>query len=384
MRLFVKILVSTVLAALIGIGGFTAATLFQINHNMTTSDTAQALFQTVAADREQPKEPERVETLPSDFYMLLLGVDSDENRETGDEAILYDGTFRSDSIILAHVNTTSKDVSLCSFERDIETIIDGYEENGYYKLNAAYALGGVDLMKTEVKELAGVDIPFHAVVDMDGLVEIIDSIGGIDVDVEDAFYDYQLQDGIDQGGLQHLDGHQAIVYCRSRYAWDDGDFARARHQREVLQAMAHKLMQDADLLTLYNAANTISQHVATNMDLGQIYELAEKMKGFDAENHMYSMMTPTISSYDGDQYYEELDEISWQAILKVFIDNDGGELEEKLAGNVNAEPTNGNVSGRSDLEVAEDVISSGQARNVTDSGDYTDDYYGSDVRTTSG
>lgn len=310
-----KILAGIVPAAMICVLCFIGGSIAHIMANMTTSDTAQALQQ-VGFEQKQPDIPD---SLPSDFYMLLLGVDSSEQRENGEEAQFFNGSFRSDTIIVAHVDLEDKKVALCSLERDIKTIIDGYEDDGYNKLNAAYALGGVDLMREEAEDLVGVPIPYYAIVDMDGLTEMIDAFGGIDIDVEREFWDTQLNDGIAQGGMQHLNGQQAVLYSRSRYAWEEGDFARARHQRDVLKSLASKILASGDdLLSLYGAAETISTRIATNFTFPDLFEIAAKMRGMDASKDIYSMMTPTVGEYTNGVSYQILDEEKWDAMLEDF------------------------------------------------------------------
>lgn len=310
-----KVLAGIVPAAMICVLCFIGGSIAHIMANMTTSDTAQALQQ-VGFEQKQPDIPD---SLPSDFYMLLLGVDSSEQRENGEEAQFFNGSFRSDTIIVAHVDLEDKKVALCSLERDIKTIIDGYEDDGYNKLNAAYALGGVDLMREEAEDLVGVPIPYYAIVDMDGLTEMIDAFGGIDIDVEREFWDTQLNDGIAQGGMQHLNGQQAVLYSRSRYVWDEGDFARARHQRDVLKSLASKILASGDdLLSLYSAAETISTRIATNFTFPDLFEIAAKMRGMDASKDIYSMMTPTVGEYTNGVSYQILDEEKWDTMLEDF------------------------------------------------------------------
>lgn len=310
-----KVFAGLVPAIIICILCFIGGSIAHIMANMTTSESAQALQQ-VGFENKAPEVPN---DLPSDFYMLLLGVDSSEQRENGEEAQFFNGSFRSDTIIVAHVDLEQKKVALCSLERDIKTVIDGYEDDGYNKLNAAYALGGVDLMKEEAEDLIGEPIPYYAIVDMDGLTQMIDAFGGVEIDVERAFWDTQLEDGIDQGGVQLLNGQQAVLYSRSRYAWDEGDFARARHQRDVLKALANRILTSSDdLFALYGAAEDISTRIATNFTFPQIFELAAKMKGMDTSVDIYSMMTPTVGEMLNGVSYQVMDEEAWEEMLYDF------------------------------------------------------------------
>lgn len=317
-KTILKIIAGIIPAIIVCVLCFIGGSISHLMTNMTTSESAQALQQ-IADIETEPKQPDVPDSLPSDFYMLLLGVDSSEQRENGEEAQFFNGSFRSDTIIVAHVDLEDKKVALCSLERDIKTIIDGYEDDGYNKLNAAYALGGVDLMKSEAEDLIDEPIPYYAIVDMDGLTEMIDAFGGVDVDVEREFWDTQLEDGIAQGGMQTLNGQQAVLYSRSRYAWDEGDFARARHQRDVLKALASKILASGDdLFSLYGAAETISTRIATNFTFPDLFEIAAKMRGMNAQTDIYSMMTPTIGEYVDGVSYQVLDEEQWDEMLYDF------------------------------------------------------------------
>ena len=147
-----KMIVSVLMAIVLCFGAYVGGTLLLISQNMTTSHNALALLQVSDADAPPIKEPEIPNTLPNDFYVMLLGVDSDENRANGDEAAYFEGAFRSDTIIVAHVNLLTKKVSLLSLERDIKTEIYGYGNDTTYKLNAAYAYEGPDRAVHDVEE----------------------------------------------------------------------------------------------------------------------------------------------------------------------------------------------------------------------------------------
>lgn len=258
------------------------------------------------------------DTLPEDFYMLLLGVDSDAER---DASGAFGGTYRSDTIMLAHVNTKDGKMALMSFHRDLKVQIAG--RKGYDKLNAAYAYGGVDMMKNTISNLTGIeDIPYYAVINMDGLEGIVDAVGGIDVNVPFTFRDSYLNgEGLD-AGEQTLNGHQALIFARSRHAYDkvgdgDGDSYRAKNQREVIRALGKKASQ-SNYLQLLNIANTASKNVATNMSVEQMAELASKMGKSNIMDNMISMITPTTSLYENKIWYETLDQAKWKLTLEAF------------------------------------------------------------------
>ena len=262
------------------------------------------------------------DTLPEDFYMLLLGVDSDAER---DASGAFGGTYRSDTIMLAHVDTKKGKMALMSFHRDLKVQIAG--RKGYDKLNAAYAYGGVDMMKNTISNLTGIDdIPYYAVINMDGLEGIVDAVGGIEVNVPFTFRDSYLNgEGLD-AGEQTLNGHQALIFARSRHAYDkvgdgDGDSYRAKNQREVIRALGKKAAK-SDYLQLLNIANTASKNVATNMSVEQMAELASKMGKTKVMDNMISMITPTTSLYENKIWYETLDTAKWKLTLEAFENYD--------------------------------------------------------------
>lgn len=305
------------LVATVALAFCSSAAIIAFAFDSALKSNAETMTQNIQNDSSGSTEdtaPKVSNTLPSDFYILLLGADSDSSRSEGEESSEFDGVFRADTIMMAHINTDKKKISLCSFERDIKTNLPDY---GTAKLNAAYSVGGVDMMKSQLGQISGISTPYYAVVDMDGMSEIIDSLGGVDVNVEAAFYDEEMQAGIPSAGMQHLDGTQAIVYCRSRMPWAAGDIDRARHQRDVLSALAKKI-ESSDIWTMSSMAISVAKHISTNLTSSQILEIGSKLKGLDTSADVYSMMTPTLNEYDDGVSYEILDNTGWNQILSDF------------------------------------------------------------------
>ena len=150
------------------------------------------------------------------FYMLLLGTDGRPGEDT----------YRSDTIVLARVDPTQKQVTLVSIPRDTKVTINGSTQ----KINAAHALGGPEAVVKAVNKLCGVEISHYAEVSFDGMKELVDALGGVEVNVPDRIDDPKAADFVIEPGLQTLNGDQALAFCRSR-AFPDGDYTRMRHQR---------------------------------------------------------------------------------------------------------------------------------------------------------
>lgn len=159
------------------------------------------------------------------------------------------GGSRSDSMIIATLDNNNKKVKLTSLYRDTLVNIPGYGQN---KINAAYELGGAELLLQTIKETYEIAIDKYIIIDFKGFEAIIDQIGGIEVDIKD----YQIEElnkyigevtggnncPITKPGLQLVNGKQALSYARIRKNVGD-DFERAERQREVLFKMAEKLKE---------------------------------------------------------------------------------------------------------------------------------------------
>ena len=246
------------------------------------------------------------------FYMLLLGTDTAEWRKE-EQADIAD-TIRSDSMILARIDAPQKKVSLISIDRDTMVEIDGY---GTQKINAAYELGGAAGAVKAVSKMTGLDISHYASVDFDGFSAIVDSIGGVEVDVPMAIDDPEAG-GTVEAGLQTLNGEQALILCRARHAYDDmdtvGGYIRDGYQRIVLGAIAKKVLASV-VLTIANTVKEMSRFVTTDLEVSDIIGLAQIMQGIDPDTDIYTAREPTQSLYIDETWYELLDEEEWAKMI---------------------------------------------------------------------
>lgn len=290
-----------------------------INNNLhagVDDDLRAALVET-----DMAKEP---------FYLLLMGTDGSAEREESEE--YGGGGFRSDTIILARIDAPNKKATLVSIHRDTRVDMGEY---GVQKLNTAHAIGGPALAVETVSKMAGVPISHYAEIDFDAFCEMVDALGGIEVDVPVDIDDYEAGGSL-SAGLQTLDGDQALVLCRSRHTYEgtaaDPDMMRAANQRLVLSAIARKIL-DSDIATIANAVNMMSSYVTTDMDLNDIVGLAQAMQGLDPETDIYSAMEPAEGVYeDGIWWTVTLDD-EWREMM-ARVDaglppTESGQIDEK-------------------------------------------------------
>ncbi|WP_195948874.1 LCP family protein [Clostridium saudiense] len=206
--------------------------------------------------------------------IALFGIDAGE-----------DGIGRSDSIMIATIDTHNKKLKLTSIMRDSYVNIDGH---GLDKINHAYAFGKSQLAIKTLNENFDLNIEYFVSVNFSSLPKIIDKIGGIELDIDSEELKYingYISDinsvngtnspGITTTGLQHVDGTQAMGYCRIRYT-SGGDYKRTERHREVLTKIFEKILSMSP--TSYpSLLNDLLPMVSTSLDVGEIMDLGNKV-----------------------------------------------------------------------------------------------------------
>lgn len=248
----------------------------KINNLLSSFDTEEQLTDNAfinAADLTQ---------YPDQINVLLVGIDA---RET-DEA------SRSDTMMLVTLDKKNKQIKLTSFLRDSFVEIAG--KNYWSKLNSAYFYGGIQTLSDTLELNFKVDIQYYALVDFEIFTTIVDSIGGINVDVTERESYYTYHSGkvnvpvrIEAGEDVLLNGEQALWYSRIRYL--DSDFHRTQRQRKVITAIVEKASK-MSLTKLYALAEEIIPLVKTNMSSNQIMSLGlaavkDKMYSYPIVQH---------------------------------------------------------------------------------------------------
>lgn len=206
------------------------------------------------------------------FTVAVLGVDS------GKEQVR-----RSDTLMIAFVDIPQKKVALMSIPRDSRVRIPGH---GLDKINHAYAFGGYPLTKATVESWMGIPLDYHIEVDFKGFVEIVDLLGGVEVDVEKRmkYKDRSQNLYIDlRPGLQKLDGYQAMGYVRFRHD-RMGDLGRIERQQKFLRLLARQALSPAQVHKLPAVAREVAEHVTTDLPLPGILRLAKLARDFDQKN----------------------------------------------------------------------------------------------------
>lgn len=220
------------------------------------------------------------------WTVAVFGVDS-RNGDVGKGA-------NADVQIIANVNMGTGDITLTSVYRD--TYLNLGKGDRYSKSNAAYAEGGPEQAVAMLNKNLDLDIENYVTFNWKAVADVIDLLGGVDIDVSKAAFYYMnayihetcLKSGISaqnpaamyikKAGPQHLNGVQAVAYARLRYM--DSDFERTKRQREVI-SQCLDLAKKTDLATLTKIIDTVLPQVAFNINTADIIELAKGISRYN-------------------------------------------------------------------------------------------------------
>lgn len=260
----------------------------------TIAAVAGALFASSSLFSKNAKpNKENLMVAKDKIIVMIMGVDERE----GDVG-------RSDTLMVATLDPKKKKASILSIPRDTRVKI---KNNGFDKINAAYAYGGYQLTQDTVENLLGVQMEHYVIINIQSFKKIIDAIGGVEINVEKRMYyeDIWDDDGgllIDlQPGLQHMDGKTAITYVR--YRDEEGDIGRISRQQKFMQAVMDKITSPAIIPRIPAIVKEIMSSIRTDLSVKQIIEFMTALK--DAQRSgLQSEMLPGKPVYiDGISYW---------------------------------------------------------------------------------
>lgn len=297
---------------------------------------------------------------PNIGRMTILLVGADERPQFGDRG-------RSDTMILLFVNQRTNKAALLSIPRDLRVRIPGH---GTDKINAAYCFGGVDLVRRTIEQELGVDIDACAKVDFQGFVEIVDDLGGVEIDVPDVEgrgrgmnYDDNA-DGLHihlKPGLQTLDGEDAIGFVR--YRKGDSDFKRSERQQQFLKAMAEQKLKIGNVLDLVKVVPKALDAVETDIGLRKAIGLAQVVRDIRSDSLLLTSFQDHLQDRKiGGIYYVVVSERGVSEVLREI-----NQHLNSMPGQVNVvDVLNG--SGQSGVAAATGALLVGAGFEINDTG----------------
>ncbi|MBV9119563.1 MAG: LCP family protein, partial [Chloroflexi bacterium] len=226
--------------------------------------------------------------------ILLLGSDTDAK---------FSGVYDTQIMLVVSIDPAHKQVSLLSIPRDLWVPIPGW---GMGKIGTAYHDGGLALARRTIEQNLQIPIDYYAWVGLYGFVKVIDTLGGVDIDVSHPIVDDKYPDDLTgndpyayrrlyiPAGPQHLDGARALEYVRSRHGDLVGDFGRSERQQQVLQTLRLKTNGQVVVGNLPALAQDLQDSVRTDMtvvDIARFARLADQMEGQPVKQYVLSPPT---------------------------------------------------------------------------------------------
>lgn len=349
---------------------------------------------------------------------LFLGVDSE-----GD-GLNANAAFNGDTLMLMSFNPKTLDAILLSIPRDTYVPI-ACNHNNYAKINSSAAYGTSCVIST-INNLLGINIDYYVKINFKGVVDLVEAVGGVEVDVEAPSYmadkyggkvceqnsDRKFGDKLVcmNPGMQTLNGEQALAYARCRHMYIGSDLDRVKHQQQVVEALANKAMHFSSIKEFQNILNAVSKNVATNMDTDTILSgynvaknvLGNKLSGKDSiniekatlETYSLNVYVPSQGRNTSAQGYYKDSLLDIQKSFNVILGKEKKELIKTFNFSVNetyekSAPGKGKRTGASGEllpsfvgKTVSEVESFGNSHNIKINVRYVDsgsEYYNSDV-----
>jgi LCP family protein required for cell wall assembly len=230
--------------------------------------------------------------------ILLLGID----QRVGEQ-----GPWRTDTMMLVSIDPLSQSVSILSIPRDLWVTIPGFSEG---RINTAHFIGdarnypgaGPALAKKTVWYALGIPVHYYARINFTGFEQLVDSIGGLTVDVPDRIYDTKYPDE-NYGtmifelpaGLQSMDGPTALKYARTRHG--STDFERMERQQLLLLAARDKVLSlDIPISRIPRMLELVGDSLSTDMPIDRIIAVADLAKKVDRANIRHATIDGTMTT----------------------------------------------------------------------------------------
>ncbi|TJX64106.1 LytR family transcriptional regulator [Soehngenia saccharolytica] len=254
-----------------------------------------------AEDPLNPIDEEPIENDKNELVFLLLGVDAKDLDHAK-------GT-RTDTIMLTRVNFDTGKISILSIPRDTRTMVNGKLD----KINAAHAYGGVDMTLEAVSDLIGFDIDYYVLVDYQIVKEVVDAIGGVDIEVpfdmkyDDPTADPPLHINLEKG-FQNLNGQEAHDFLRFRHnnnytvGYPDGDVGRIKAQQYFMKELVKQTLTPKNIFKIPTLIKTYYNNVETNIPFNFVLKGATMVNKIDT-NLMETATIPGEGEYIGDISY---------------------------------------------------------------------------------
>lgn len=260
--------------------------LDQINYVQPMPEQEKNILSVFSAIPLGTKDPDQIGGPGSGILnILLIGQDAREGESAA----------RSDSMILCTYHKETGALTMTSFLRDLYVEIPGHGRN---RINAAYSFGGMQLLKKTISHNFDLHIDGTIEVDFNHFSEIVDHMGGVEIDLrqDEADVINQQTGSSIEAGVQRLDGFQALTYSRIRNLDIDGDFSRTNRQRKVITALLDSV-RDTKLTDLAPVLKEILPMITTDLNYGQILLSALEVAPHLSQMEIHSQKIPADGTF---------------------------------------------------------------------------------------
>jgi polyisoprenyl-teichoic acid--peptidoglycan teichoic acid transferase len=293
MKKFLLVLGIIVGLGVVGVGGY-AYYLYD-----TAKDAVNDMHEKVETDKPKPVVTGKEDELKP-ISIMLLGVDERE----GDSG-------RSDTIIIVTVDPKEDKMLMFSIPRDTRTEIVGKGTDD--KINHAYAFGGTQMAMDTVEDFLDTPIDYYVKVNMESFKDIVDAVGGVEVNNSRAFTDGGFTF---PAGRQELNGDEALAYSRMRYKDPKGDLGRNDRQRQVITSIIDKGARVSSITKFDNILDILSENVKTNMTFQEMKDIQKNYKG--ARHNMQSTEIKSSGKMIEGTYYGIVDDTERERIQNLL------------------------------------------------------------------
>jgi len=247
--------------------------------------------------------------------ILIVGCDEIENYG------------RADTIVFLSISPKTKDVLILSIPRDTRVEIP---ERGMDKINHAYAFGGKKLISETVSLFLDMPIHFYAIADFIGFVNIIDELGGVEIDVEKEMHYVDKAGGLDinlSPGKQMLDGEKSLQYIRFRQD-KLGDLGRIKRQQKLALAVIEKMMNFDSIAKIPQISEGMNEYIETDIKVQDAIALANLFKGTNQEKFNVETVQGEPVYIKGVSYLEpDVEKVRQRVKSLVYGENSGMKVE---------------------------------------------------------
>jgi LCP family protein required for cell wall assembly len=250
-----------------------AATVYAVKVVTGTQDALSQTFVPVSTKKSAENKEAVKATKP--ISILLMGID------TGAVGRTDKWTGRSDSMMVVTINPEKEKTTIVSLDRDSLVKMVGDDtnpENGIEdKLNHAYAYGGATMAMNTIDNLLDTNINYYAAINMQGLSDLIDAVGGIEVN--NKMGEFDVDDGPSgkvtvPAGKQTMNGEVGLAYARMRKQDPEGDVGRQKRQREVVTLIVKKLLSVDGISNYEKVLNAVKANLKTNLTWSDMQDIA--------------------------------------------------------------------------------------------------------------